>query len=54
MVVVCVRREGEVLAEALVAVPALEGLVHRRNLAGLGSELVDDCKMARYEELQYN
>ena len=47
VVVVRVRREGEVLAEALVAVFALERLVHRRHLAGLGSQLVDDCKIAR-------
>ena len=41
VVVVVVSREGEVLAEALVAVLALEGLVHGGHLAGLGGELVD-------------
>ena len=42
VVVVGVRGQREVLAEALVAVLALEGLVHRGHLAGLGCELVDD------------
>ena len=43
MVVVVVCGEREVLAEALVAVLALEGLVHRGHLARLGGQLVDDC-----------
>ena len=43
VVVVGVRGQRQVLAEALVAVLALEGLVHRGHLASLGGQLVDDC-----------